>query len=110
MGLRKYLYLVATIGITFAGSAAAGGIARWVDENGVTHFGNPQFAPAGEGSLIEIAAINIMDVPVASPRATRRTPPRVVTIERPAKRNKRGWQGYYSSSRSRNSSGRRRGR
>ncbi|MCZ6460202.1 MAG: DUF4124 domain-containing protein [Gammaproteobacteria bacterium] len=69
MGLRKYLYLVATIGITFAGSAAAGGIARWVDENGVTHFGNPQFAPAGEGSLIEIAAINIMDVPVAPPRA-----------------------------------------
>lgn len=110
MSLRKYLYLVAIIGITFAGSAAAGGIARWVDESGVTHFGNPQFAPAGEGSLIEVAAINIMDVPVAPPRKVRGTPPRVVTIERPAKRNKRGWQGYYSSSRSRNRSRSRRGR
>ena len=67
MDLRKHLYLVAIIGITSAGSVAAGGIAHWVDENGVTHFGNPQFAPAGEGVLIEVTATNIMDVPVAPP-------------------------------------------
>ncbi|MFB3107007.1 MAG: hypothetical protein ACE1ZA_19060 [Pseudomonadales bacterium] len=110
MNLRKYLYLLTVCGLFIAGSAAAGGIAHWVDESGATHYGDPQFAPPGEGSLIEVAAINIMDVPVAPPRKVQGTPPRVVTIERPAKRNKRGWQGYYSSSRARNSSGRRRGR
>ncbi len=105
MGLRKYLYLLAVVGITFAGAASADGIVRWVGAGGVTHFGNPQFAPSGEGSLIEVAATNIMDVPVAPPPQVHGAP-RFVTIERPPKHNKRGWQGY-TSSRTRNNPRRR---
>ena len=96
MNLRKYLYLLTVCGLFIAGSAAAGGIAHWVDESGATHYGDPQFAPPGEGSLIEVAATNIMDVPVSLPPEVRAIP-NVVTIKRTAKRNKRGWQGYAST-------------
>ena len=45
----------------------AQGVARWVDANGVTHFGDPQFASA-TATMIEIGPTNGMDVPSAVPQ------------------------------------------
>ncbi len=74
-------YFLAAIGIS--GSASAGGIAYWVDAEGVTHYGNPQFAPAGESNLIEVQAANIMDVPIAPPAQKPLVAvPRDVTLDR----------------------------
>ena len=85
-------YFLAAIGIS--ASASAGGIAYWVDADGVAHYGNPQFAPAGESNLIEVAAANIMDVPVAPPAQSRS--PRFVLIRHQHKMNKRTWQGSHT--------------
>ncbi len=82
-------YFLAAIGIS--ASASAGGIAYWVDADGVAHYGNPQFAPAGESNLIEVAAANVMDVPVAPPTQSRS--PRFVRIRHQHKMNKNTWQG-----------------
>ncbi len=86
-------YFLAAIGIS--ASASAGGIAYWVDADGVTHYGNPQFAPAGESNLIEVQAANIMDVPIAPPAQNRS--PRFVKIRHEHKHNK-GWRGSRARS------------
>lgn len=46
--------------------ASAETIARWVDAQGITHFGDPQFAPADAGR-VEVAPTNGMAVPERVP-------------------------------------------
>ncbi len=92
----------------FSMSGQAGDIARWVDEKGVTHFGNPQFAPGDpdEVTLVDVQPANGMAVPRGTSQSNGR--PHVVVIKRKAKSNVRGWQGYQRNKRNANSRGNRR--
>jgi hypothetical protein len=75
-------------------TAGAETVARWVDENGVTHFGNPQFAPAHADS-VHVREANGMDKPEAPTRLTNpeaRTGPATSVITVPPKQNKKGWR------------------
>ncbi len=68
--LAAALSIVAMLSMAAAGQAFADShIATWVDENGVTHFGNTQFAPSNAES-VEVAPANGMDVPAAVPRSS----------------------------------------
>ena len=68
-----------------------------VDEDGVTHFGNPQFAPPANSEKITVQDANGMDVPDASGIARSRSNHRpYVYIRKSAKKNKRGWRGFRS--------------
>ncbi len=75
---------------------SAESIARWVDADGVTHFGNPQFAPAG-AKMVEVAPTNGMAVPENVPSrqasTTRwslitRAPRKLTPLERVGNRNR----------------------
>ncbi|MDH3641218.1 MAG: DUF4124 domain-containing protein [Gammaproteobacteria bacterium] len=89
----------------FTQFAAAGEIVRWVDENGITQFTDPQLA-AAPATTVEVQPANAMDVPTAAPaRTTGR--PAFTKISKPPKKNKRGWQGYQTN-RKRNRNWRRR--
>ncbi len=80
-------------------SASAQDIARWVDEQGVTHFGNPQFAPAGmqDVTLVEVQPANGMAVPVAPPVQKRGA--RYVVLKKKGKVNPNGWTGHQKQRR-----------
>lgn len=87
-----------TVCVALGGATAqAGEIARWVDADGVTHFGNPQFAP-DQAVPVQVTPANRMDVPESLPAsATRRGGPSVVVLEKEANRQTRGWRGHYWS-------------
>ena len=75
-----------------AGSATAGEpIARWVDENGVTHFGDAQFAPA-EAELQSVAPANGMHAPSVVTRASSSQAASWSVISLPPKKNPIGWR------------------
>ena len=93
--LRKLLYLMAFGALISASSAAADEIVRWVDENGVTHFGNAQFAPQGEGERVEVQRANGMDAPnleILNRTPQRRQQMNGVVMERTHTKNPRGFQ------------------
>ena len=98
--LRKLLNLMAVVALMSAGTAAADEIVKWVDDNGVTHFGNAQFAPQGEGERVEVHNANGMDAP--SLRILNRAPEyrelNGVVVERAHIKNPRGWRGYWKRS------------
>ncbi len=93
----------------FSMSGQAQDIARWVDDHGVTHFGNPQFAPGDphDVTLVDVQPANGMVVPEATNVSRGR--PRFVIIKMKAKSNMRGWRGYQKNriSSSRNNRSRR---
>ena len=90
---RLPIYLLAA-GITLLVSSAwAADIAHWVDRDGVTHFGDPQFAPPGEATLITVNPANGMLKPEPGPVYPNGSP-RMLKITKAAKQNKRGWRGY----------------
>ena len=84
-----WAFLHATPGI-------AGEVTKWVDESGVTHFGNPQFAPAGAGEAVTLRPANGMDVPDMAILKQRNTPTamKATVLERTKKKNPRGWRGH----------------
>ncbi len=84
----------------FSMSGQAQDIARWVDDHGVTHFGNPQFAPGDphDVTLVDVRPANGMLVPEATNQSRGR--PRFVVIKKQAKSNLRGWRGYQKNRRS----------
>lgn len=69
-------------------------IARWVDADGITHFGNPQFAPPQAYEAVYVEPTNGMTAPQAPVTRITSTGPAVVTLERPRMRNKAGFRGY----------------
>jgi hypothetical protein len=102
MTVAKSAVLVAAFSITaMLGMAAAGpaqaadtNIATWVDANGVTHFGNGQFAPANAKS-IAVEPANGMDVPAAVPSSSSRAgKPAMVEIKKQPNRQTKGWRGF----------------
>ncbi len=96
--MRARSLLLGSLALVFAFfsmASSAQDIARWVDEKGVTHFGNPQFAPEKNAgvTLVKVHPTNGMDVPeVANAQASAR--PRIMVVKKKAKSNPRGWQGY----------------
>ena len=92
----KSLILVTFMAL-YCGSAHAAEVVKWVDEDGVTHFGNPQFAPPAEGETVSLQPANGMAVPDTSRLpAAKRSGRQVVTLKKPEKKNRRGWRGYRS--------------
>ena len=84
------LTLIATTTIGHA-VQKAGQVVRWVDENGITQFTDPSFAPTAE--VVQIPRTNGMDVPkdISGDRSAR---PNFVKIAKAPKKNKRGWRGH----------------
>ena len=81
----------------FAPSALAGDVVKWVDANGVTHFGNAQFAPEEGAEQVELQEANAMDAPdtgVLRHKPSAR-PLNGVVVERQQVKNPRGWRGYW---------------
>ena len=105
--LRKLLIALALCASSMSTLSFADEVVRWVDEDGVTHFGNAQFAPAGSGEKITLANANAMDVPDLGilHRSNARKPMKVTMLERTKMKNPRGWRGYNR----RSSAGDRRG-
>ena len=110
MRIRPLLSAGALVFAAYSMSGQAEVIAKWVDEEGVTHFGNPQFAPGDVDAvtLVEVGPANGMVVPTVVAETNHRS--RVVVIKKKGKSNPRGWQGYRRNKNSSNTRGRRRGR
>lgn len=73
--------------------AAAGDIATWVDDAGVTHFGNPQFAPS-DARPVEVQPANGMVVPEGPRHSSRSSGPATVVLEKRPNREMVGWRGH----------------
>lgn len=84
--------LVLLVGL-LAGSAEAGDVVTWVDDEGVTHFGNARLAPT-TARRIEIAPANGMDKPTVPASRTTTNGPAMILIERKANRETIGWRGH----------------
>lgn len=94
--LRKLLLLLALAGASSVLPVSADEVVRWVDEDGVTHFGNAQFAPSGEGEPVKLPPANGMDVPDTRGLKRRDAPTRMnmFVLDRPKFDNPRGWRGH----------------
>jgi hypothetical protein len=76
-----------------AGSAEAGDVVTWVDDEGVTHFGNARLAPH-TARRVDVAPANGMDEPEAPARPASSRGPAFILIEREANREPIGWRGH----------------
>ena len=84
--------LCLTAALTFSTPLAADDtIARWVDADGVTHFGNLQFAPQ-HATRISMAPVNGMDVPEQVPDTSSAGGPVWTVIDRQPPQNRIGWR------------------
>lgn len=93
------LLLILIAGSGSAALQARSDIATWIDDDGVTHFGNPQFAPPNSHTVVTVHPANTM-VATQAPAHTGNTAsgPRVVTLNRGKQKNKRGFRGYAARS------------
>ncbi len=68
-----------------------------MDANGVTHFGNAQFAPPEGAERVELQEANAMDAPDLGVLANKPNPRALngVLVERQQVQNPRGWRGYW---------------
>ena len=110
MRIRPLLSAGALVFAAYSMSGQAEVIAKWVDEEGVTHFGNPQFAPgdADAVTLVEVRPANGMAVPTVVAQTNYRS--RVVVIKKKENPNPRGWRGYQRNKTNSSKRGSRRGR
>ena len=75
-----------------AGHLCADTISRWVDAEGVTHFGDVQFAPAGAATVV-VRPANGMEVPEGTDgRSHTANGPHWTRLSLPPKHNKKGWR------------------
>ena len=93
---HKLLLLLALCLPVLSSAAVDGEVVEWLDAQGVRHFANAQFAPAGKGRAVVLHPTNGMDVP--DTRILNRVPARkmmnIVKIDSRPKSNPRGWRGY----------------
>ena len=103
--LRKLLFAMALCAPVISSTAAADEVVKWVDEDGITHFGNAQFAPSGAGEMVNIKPANGMDPTDLSILQARKSsrPMNMTTLNRPVLENPRGFRGFHSRSRNNNS-------
>ena len=66
-------------------------VARWVDADGVTHYGNVQFAPT-HAVLEVVGPANAMDAPEVQNAPPAANGPAWSLISRPPKQNPKGWR------------------
>lgn len=66
-------------------------VARWVDADGTTHYGNVQFAPT-HAELEVVKPANSMDAPKVQPASSASTGPTWSLITLPPKQNPKGWR------------------
>ncbi|MEE4281750.1 MAG: DUF4124 domain-containing protein [Pseudomonadales bacterium] len=93
--LKRYTGAVFAVVLCCSPAAYAGEVATWIDNNGVTHFGNPQFAPPGEAQAVVVKPANGMDVVATNNnRRAGSSGPRVSILERNRVENPRGFRGY----------------
>ncbi|XOV85655.1 MAG: DUF4124 domain-containing protein [bacterium] len=93
--LKRYAGAMFAVVICCSPVVYAGEVATWVDANGVTHFGNPQFAPPGEAQVVDVKPANGMDVVNTSDvRRAGSNGPRVSVLERTHFENPRGFRGF----------------
>ena len=86
--LALTLCLTAVLGAAHANDET---IARWVDDQGVTHFGDASIAPA-EAIEVQVAATNGMDTPSDVALSNRSSGPVWTLIDQAPKQNKIGWR------------------
>ena len=93
--LKRYTGAIVAVVLCCSPVVYAGEVATWVDNNGVTHFGNPQFAPPGEAQAVVVKPANGMDVVVTNNnRRSASSGPTVSILERTRVENPRGFRGY----------------
>jgi hypothetical protein len=90
------LCLMAVIG---AAHANDNNIVRWVDDQGVTHFGDARIGPA-EATEVQVAATNGMDKPSGVASSSKRNGPVWTVIDQAPKQNKNGWRSKGAGPRS----------
>ena len=98
MRTRSLLLGVGALAFTgFSMSVSAEIIARW-DEQGIAHFGDPQFAPRDPEAvkLLEVQPTNGMVAVQATAKPNRS--PRFTFIKKRAKSNHSGWRGNKKGS------------
>ncbi|MCP5178782.1 MAG: DUF4124 domain-containing protein [Pseudomonadales bacterium] len=86
------------------GHTQAGEILRWVDAEGVTHFGDRNSAPTQGADVIDVRKANGMDAPDTDVLVSQNSP-RVMTLSRPELRNQEGWRGFGKNGHSRKGQG-----
>ncbi len=93
--MRTCLVLFCACLFSVAGNA--GEIVRWVDADGVVHFGDRHAAPSRGAQTVEVRPANGMDVakaPTKAPTEAPNTAMAITRIDRAGPENKRGWRGY----------------
>lgn len=83
--------LILTTLLPAAHAAAGETVARWVDADGITHYGNAQFAPT-HAELEVVQPANAMDAPTVRPASSASTGPTWSLIPLPPKQNPKGWR------------------
>jgi len=92
----KPLYIMAFCVLVVPSLVRANEVVQWVDENGVTHFSDAKYVPAGQGDVVRINPANSMDsvdTAVLSKR-TVRSGPRLTVLEQKHVSNPRGFRGF----------------
>jgi hypothetical protein len=84
-------------GCIFTPAGHSDEVLKWVDANGVTHFGDRVTAPDGGARIIEVQQANGMVAPDTSVLNRKQAMAQTLTLERASVTNKRGWRGYESS-------------
>ena len=93
--MHKLLFSMGLCALLFSSIASAEDVVKWVDEQGITHFSNAQFAPAGRASEVNLHPANAMDVPdTSSLGQAGRTSGRVAVLKRTHVSNPRGFRGF----------------
>lgn len=91
-GFKGALTFILVAAFSFGSNfASAEEIASWTDAQGVTHFGNTQFAPASARTL-NVKSANRMDVPASVPSSSGSGQTNWVVIDQAPKQNKKGWR------------------
>ena len=75
---------------------SADDVVKWVDEQGITHFGNAQFAPAGTASTVKLHPANAMDATDTRilGHVRQASGGRVAVLKRSHVSNPRGFRGF----------------
>ena len=90
--MNRHIYLVLSLLLAAAASAAADEtVARWIDADGTTHYGDVQFAPS-HADLQSVGPANGMDVPVVQTGVPVSSGPSWSLINLPPKKNPIGWR------------------
>jgi len=92
LNYRTIVWLLLSTLFFSADLAAAETVARWVDADGITHFGDAQLAPS-HAELEIIEATNGMEAPEIRSSGTAATGPTWSLIPLPPKKNPKGWRG-----------------